>query len=60
MQYGLKKAVLQRWTKGFKCGGVEGQDVVEKLKNAIQKRGGVSSGGVFIEALTNICWPLNF
>ena len=32
---------LAEWTKGFKCSGVEGQDVVDLLKKAIAKRGDV-------------------
>ncbi|XP_042862101.1 hexokinase type 2-like isoform X1 [Penaeus japonicus] len=40
-QEGLTKARLARWTKGFKCEGVEGRDVVELLKKAIAKRGDV-------------------
>lgn len=38
-QEGLTKARLARWTKGFKCEGVEGRDVVELLKLAIARRG---------------------
>ncbi|XP_064102419.1 hexokinase type 2-like isoform X4 [Macrobrachium nipponense] len=38
-QEGLTKARLARWTKGFKCAGVEGRDVVELLKAAIARRG---------------------
>ena len=30
---------LVRWTKGFKCEGVEGEDVVRLLHEAIQRRG---------------------
>ena len=37
-QEGLTKARLIAWTKGFKCTGVEGCDVVELLRNAIKKR----------------------
>ncbi|XP_071521980.1 hexokinase type 2 isoform X2 [Panulirus ornatus] len=40
-QEGLTKARLARWTKGFKCEGVEGRDVVELLKLAIARRGDV-------------------
>ncbi|XP_066949436.1 hexokinase type 2 isoform X6 [Macrobrachium rosenbergii] len=40
-QEGLTKARLARWTKGFKCAGVEGRDVVELLKAAIARRGDV-------------------
>lgn len=38
-QEGLTKARLACWTKGFKCAGVEGNDVVELLKEAIARRG---------------------
>ncbi|XP_045134088.1 hexokinase type 2-like isoform X2 [Portunus trituberculatus] len=40
-QEGLTKARLACWTKGFKCAGVEGRDVVELLKQAIARRGDV-------------------
>lgn len=40
-QEGLTKARLARWTKGFKCEGVEGRDVVELLKQAIERKGNV-------------------
>ncbi len=32
---------LITWTKGFKCSGVEGEDVVALLKKAIKKRGDI-------------------
>lgn len=35
----LDKSVLISWTKGFHCSGVEGQDVVQLLKDAIHRRG---------------------
>ena len=38
-QDGLASARLVRWTKGFHCAGVEGNDVVQLLKEAINKRG---------------------
>ncbi|XP_045623070.1 hexokinase type 2 isoform X2 [Procambarus clarkii] len=41
-QEGLTKARLVHWTKGFRCEGVEGRDVVELLKQAIARRGDVS------------------
>jgi len=41
-QAGLTKGVLVRWTKGFNCSGVEGEDVVTKLKEAIARRGDVN------------------
>jgi hexokinase len=37
-QEGLNSARLVSWTKGFKCSGVEGQDVVQLLKDAIDRR----------------------
>ena len=37
-QEGLTKARLSTWTKGFKCNGVEGQDVVQLLREAIARR----------------------
>ncbi|XP_067631866.1 hexokinase type 2 [Eurosta solidaginis] len=39
VQLGLTKALLVRWTKGFKCAGVELEDVVRLLKEAIARRG---------------------
>lgn len=38
-QMGLNHAVLTQWTKGFKCEGVEGEDVVRLLHEAIKRRG---------------------
>ncbi|XP_045490533.1 hexokinase type 2 isoform X2 [Pieris rapae] len=38
-QLGLTKGLLQRWTKGFSCSGVVGEDVVQGLKDAIARRG---------------------
>ncbi|XP_066447431.1 hexokinase-3 [Eleutherodactylus coqui] len=35
----LDKSVLISWTKGFSCSGVEGQDVVQLLKDAVHRRG---------------------
>ncbi|CAG0916946.1 unnamed protein product, partial [Notodromas monacha] len=40
-QEGLTKARLVTWTKGFKCSGVEGEDVVRLLREAISRRGDV-------------------
>ncbi|CAG2110416.1 unnamed protein product [Medioppia subpectinata] len=37
-QEGLTSARLTQWTKGFKCSGVEGEDVVQLLREAIDKR----------------------
>ncbi|KAM4037049.1 hexokinase-3 [Anomaloglossus baeobatrachus] len=34
----LDKSVLISWTKGFHCSGVEGQDVVQLLKDAIHRQ----------------------
>jgi hexokinase len=39
VQEGLTKARLSTWTKGFSCEGVEGNDVVQLLKDAIARRG---------------------
>jgi len=38
-QEGLDKAILTTWTKGFKCSGVEGNDIVQLLHEAIERRG---------------------
>lgn len=38
-QLGLTKGILARWTKGFNCSGVVGEDVVQLLKDAIARRG---------------------
>ena len=36
---GLTKGILIRWTKGFNCEGVVGEDVVALLKTSLEKRG---------------------
>ena len=41
-QEGLAVGKLTQWTKGFKCEGVEGQDVVQLLKEALMRRGDVN------------------
>ncbi|KAG4068563.1 hypothetical protein HA402_004904 [Bradysia odoriphaga] len=41
LQLGLTKGLLVRWTKGFNCEGVVGEDVVQLLKDAIARRGEV-------------------
>lgn len=41
-QEGLAVGKLANWTKGFKCSGVEGEDVVGLLKKALQRRGDVN------------------
>ncbi|XP_047411198.1 hexokinase-3 isoform X2 [Sciurus carolinensis] len=38
-QTGLDRSILISWTKGFRCSGVEGQDVVQLLRDAIQRQG---------------------
>lgn len=38
------QSTLISWTKGFRCNGVEGQDVVQLLREAIERQG-VSGGG---------------
>ena len=40
MEYAIGK--LTNWTKGFKCAGVEGKDVVLLLKEALARRGDVN------------------
>lgn len=40
-QLGLDKGILVTWTKGFKCDGVVGKNVVELLQEAINRRGDV-------------------
>ena len=40
-QDGLASARLVKWTKGFCCSGVEGQDVCELLRQSLRKRGDV-------------------
>ncbi|XP_023572249.1 hexokinase-3 isoform X2 [Octodon degus] len=34
-----QQSTLISWTKGFRCSGVEGQDVVQLLRDAIQRQG---------------------
>ncbi|KAH8273931.1 hypothetical protein KR044_003920, partial [Drosophila immigrans] len=41
-QIGINKGILKHWTKGFKCDGVEGKDVVKLLQNAINRRDNVN------------------
>ncbi|KAL0608331.1 Hexokinase-3 [Plecturocebus cupreus] len=38
-QTGLDRSTLISWTKGFRCSDVEGQDVVQLLRDAIQRQG---------------------
>ncbi|XP_030755565.1 hexokinase type 2 isoform X3 [Sitophilus oryzae] len=40
-QKGLTVGILQRWTKGFNCSNVVGNDVVQMLNEAIERRGDV-------------------
>jgi hexokinase len=40
-QTGLTKGTLERWTKGFNCSNVVGNDVVQMLKDAIARHGDV-------------------
>lgn len=40
-QLGLTKGRLERWTKGFNCSGVVGNDVVKLLEDAIIRRGDI-------------------
>lgn len=41
-QIGLANAKLVKWTKGFCCDGVEGENVAELLQKAIGRRGDVN------------------
>ncbi|KAF6081402.1 hexokinase 3 [Phyllostomus discolor] len=41
-QTGLDRSILISWTKGFRCSGVEGQDVVQLLRDAIKRQGAYS------------------
>ena len=41
-QEGLAVGKLTSWTKGFKCAGVEGEDVVVLLREALARRGDVN------------------
>lgn len=50
-QLGLTKGILERWTKGFNCSGVVGNDVVKLLEDAIARRG-VS---IYAFMLFNLC-----
>lgn len=38
MQKGLTSAILVGWTKGFDCSGVQGEDVVQLLREAVKRR----------------------
>ena len=49
-QEGLTKARLAMWTKGFKCSGVEGEDVVELLQAAIARRGVSGGAGAVVRS----------
>ncbi|XP_060525904.1 hexokinase type 2 isoform X3 [Cylas formicarius] len=41
-QKGLTVGILERWTKGFNCSNVVGNDVVQMLEEAIDRRGDVN------------------
>ncbi|KAG4072641.1 hypothetical protein HA402_004730 [Bradysia odoriphaga] len=41
LQLGLTKGLLVKWTKGFNCSEVAGEDVVKLLKDAIKRRGDI-------------------
>ena len=38
-QTGLSNSILLRWTKGFSCSDVVGEDIVELLQKSIDARG---------------------
>lgn len=50
-QEGLTAARLVQWTKGFRCSGVEGQDVVELLRAALKRRNDVD---IDVTAVVNV------
>ncbi|XP_035219033.1 hexokinase-1-like [Stegodyphus dumicola] len=39
VQKGLTSAFLVGWTKGFNCSGVQGEDVVQLLRQAVKRKG---------------------
>ncbi|KAM9695730.1 hexokinase-3 [Trichechus inunguis] len=41
-QTGLDRSILISWTEGFRCSDVEGQDVVQLLRDAIERQGAPS------------------
>lgn len=47
LQLGLTKGLLVKWTKGFNCTEVAGEDVVKLLKDAIKRRGVRQMGTIF-------------
>eukprot|EP00092_Neocalanus_flemingeri_P034173 GFUD01037166.1.p1 GENE.GFUD01037166.1~~GFUD01037166.1.p1 ORF type:complete len:544 (+),score=125.53 GFUD01037166.1:103-1734(+) len=55
IQEGLTKGRLAQWTKGFKCSSVEGFDVVDLLKQAIERRNDVTIDVVAILNDTTGC-----
>ncbi|XP_007474181.1 hexokinase-3 [Monodelphis domestica] len=50
-QTGLDRSTLISWTKGFQCSGVEGQDVVQLLREAIQRQGPLLPQGYSIDVV---------
>ena len=53
-QEGLAVGRLTNWTKGFKCSGVEGEDVVSLLKQALQRRGDVNIEVRFMDKILGL------
>ncbi|KAG5890507.1 hypothetical protein JTB14_016385 [Gonioctena quinquepunctata] len=49
-QRSLTVGILERWTKGFICEGVIGEDVVQLLRDALERRGDVE---IFLLAVLN-------
>lgn len=45
------QSTLISWTKGFRCSGVEGQDVVQLLRDAIKRQGVSGAGALGAEGL---------
>ncbi|KAK2828002.1 hypothetical protein Q5P01_019036 [Channa striata] len=47
-QKAIDKSILIRWTKGFSCSGVDGKDVVQLLKEAVDRKQGFKMGPVSV------------
>lgn len=58
-QEGLAKARLSKWTKGFRCEGVVGEDICELLQEALKRRT-VSNYDLLIINSSNIIRMVGF
>ena len=59
-QTSLSSGILIRWTKGFTASGAVGRDVIEMLKDAFTRRGGVSLLRARITAHSIQLWLTHF